>query len=388
MTKLIFPIEIVENSVEQHFLQHDSTTKAIYQIVLLFLAGVIASLWFIKVDINVRSTGILKPIIDRTEIRVPVSGKVNEFFAKENIPIKAGQVLLSIRTDLLEQQSVSVDEQIIELRGRMEDLEKLVQVSKSRNLQSPVLFRTSLYLQQYSLFKQQVMDADALYKNSKRTYDRYKYLSDNKAITAAEFEKYEFELQNAQNAVQLLYETQNAQCQTELTNLRRQFQDLNAKQKMFNKEKELYVVKAPMNGTIQQLKGLQSGSFITSGDVIAQISPDTTVMAEVFLLSKDVGLLKVGTPVRLQVDAFNYNEWGEVSGKVAEISNDVIIGDTQQPYFKVKCLLNAEQLKLKNGYIAKLKKGMTLQARFYITRQTLFQLLYHTMDDWLNPSRA
>jgi HlyD family secretion protein len=34
-----------------------------------------------------------------------------------------------------------------------------------------------------------------------------------------------------------------------------------------------------------------------------------------------------------------------------------------------------------------IKKGMTVQVRFLVTRRTLFQLLFDKADDWLNPNR-
>lgn len=118
---------------------------------------------------------------------------------------------------------------------------------------------------------------------------------------------------------------------------------------------------------------------------LAQISPDTSLIVESFVNPNDIGLLQKNMPVRFQVDAFNYNQWGLATGKVLEISNDVHIVN-ERPVFKVKCLLDKEYLQLKNGYKGYLKKGMTLQARFMVTERTLWQLLYDKVDDWINPN--
>ncbi len=58
----------------------------------------------------------------------------------------------------------------------------------------------------------------------------------------------------------------------------------------------------------------------------------------------------------------------------------------EKPVFMIKCSLSKDELQLKNGFKGKLKKGMTLQARFILTRRTLFQLLYDRTDSWLNPN--
>jgi len=56
-----------------------------------------------------------------------------------------------------------------------------------------------------------------------------------------------------------------------------------------------------------------------------------------------------------------------------------------QPVFKVKCSLDQKRLKLKNGYLVLLTKGLSLHAEFVIAKRSLYQLIYDKADDWLNP---
>ena len=90
---------------------------------------------------------------------------------------------------------------------------------------------------------------------------------------------------------------------------------------------------------------------------------------------------------RFQLDAFNYNQWGLVKGKIEEISSD-LIAVNDQPVFKIRCSLENEFLLLKNGYKGNLKKGMTLTGRFSLTERTLWQMLFDKVDNWLNPKLA
>ena len=114
------------------------------------------------------------------------------------------------------------------------------------------------------------------------------------------------------------------------------------------------------------------------------ISPDQDLLVECYLSPADIGFIRDSMNVRFQFDAFNYNQWGLGKGKVMDVSNDIITRN-EQPVFKVRCTLDTRELKLKNGYRGKLKKGMTLTARFQVTKRSLFQLLYDKVDDWLNP---
>ncbi len=164
-------------------------------------------------------------------------------------------------------------------------------------------------------------------------------------------------------------------------------EELEGKQRQLLQEKEKYKVKAPMSGTIQNFSGIYPGSFIAANQAIAEISPDTSLIVESYISPRDIGLVYTGIPAKFQIDAFDYNQWGMVSGKIIEISNDIQLLEGQ-PVFQIKCALDKNFLQLKNGYKGKLKKGMTVQSRFIVAERSLFQLLYDNVDDWLNPSQG
>jgi HlyD family secretion protein len=145
-------------------------------------------------------------------------------------------------------------------------------------------------------------------------------------------------------------------------------------------------IRTPVSGFIQDPNGHYSGNSIQAGELICSISPDGLLMGECYVLSKDIGLLKTGQVVRLQIDAFNYNYFGVVTGKIYSIDNDFVLLDKIR-VFKVRCKLNERVLKLSNGYSGELKKGMGFQARFITCKRSLWQLLFDGLDDWLNPVR-
>jgi membrane fusion protein, peptide pheromone/bacteriocin exporter len=103
--------------------------------------------------------------------------------------------------------------------------------------------------------------------------------------------------------------------------------------------------------------------------------------------SKDIGFLKIGQPVQFQMEAFDYNYFGGLVGKILAIDNDyTLINNTAM--FKVKCGIDKKLLSLKNGYTGQLKKGLNFQARFKVTNRSLWQLLFDKLDDWLNPIKS
>jgi HlyD family secretion protein len=154
------------------------------------------------------------------------------------------------------------------------------------------------------------------------------------------------------------------------------------------KEKDLYVIISPVNGTLDQFSGIYAGSVIQAGSLLAVISPDSLLYAEVYVSPRNIGYIHKDMPVHLQIASFNYNEWGTIDGRVTDISSDFITDPTgQNTFYRVKCGMEKNYLVRKNGVKGVLKKGMSVSAHFMITRRSLFDLLYQKMDDWINPAQ-
>jgi HlyD family secretion protein len=54
--------------------------------------------------------------------------------------------------------------------------------------------------------------------------------------------------------------------------------------------------------------------------------------------------------------------------------------------YKLKCFLEKQEVSLPTRNKATLKKGMSLRARFVVTKRSLFHLLYGKVDDWMDPN--
>ena len=146
---------------------------------------------------------------------------------------------------------------------------------------------------------------------------------------------------------------------------------------------QVYCLIAPVAGTVTQL----AGSYVQAGELLGTLSPDGDLLAECYVSPKDIGFVRAGMPVRLQVDAFDYNQWGMLDGHVTEVARDYVLLSEKQPVFKVRCQLSRSYLQLKNGYRGNLRKSMTVRARFLLAERSLWQLLFDKADDWLNPAQ-
>lgn len=382
----IFPPEILEFTSDYHFQQHHTRSNAVYMMILLIIVAAFVSLFLIAVDVSVRSAGVVRATDNRNEIKALVSGRIDSLMVRENQRVRKGQTLLTIEADIIREQNQLVKAQKSDFDNQVRDLKILLHLSRTNNWSRKPGLTSGLYKQDFALFWQKITDAKTTLITVEKDFARNKKLHDVKAISELEYDRAVLLHTSAQNRIKTLMEEEEARWESELTNLQMKVRELKSQNAQFQREKDFYIVKAPISGTIQDLKGLQTGSIVSANEFLAEISPDEAIVAEMFVEPKDIGLIRPGTKARLQVDAYNYNQWGLATGHVASVSSDVYTNGKEPPYFKVRCVLDQDALSLPNGYKGKIKKGMTVQARFLVTRRTLFQLLYDKTDNWLNPN--
>ena len=207
---------------------------------------------------------------------------------------------------------------------------------------------------------------------------------EKQVIAKAEYEKYLYELQFANQALQSFVKQQKATWENQKQELEERVKNLEGGIEKIAIEEKNYTVLAPISGSIENFSGLQVGSFVNASQTIATLSPNDNLIVESTVSPNDIGLLKLHQKVKFQMDAFNYNQWGLLEGEIIDIDKNVTIQENQA-FFKVRCSIKNSVLKLKSGYKTSISKGMTLTTRYIITRRSLYELLFDKMDDWLNP---
>ncbi len=383
MKNRIFPIEITEFSVEALLRKYSKRSYVIYIVVLLFVLFAFAALFFITVDVSVRASGILKTPGERIAVTAPASGRIYQLRITENDVVSKGDTLFVVSQDVWKEQAKNYQVRKDELVNLLSDLNQLTASNKRKQ----IAFKTDYYQQSFALYSGRQASAQSRLEVVEKNYTRHKLLLKDKVIAQATFEPVEGEYNEAKSAISTLYNEQMNQWQSDQQQYQLELQNLESQINQLDIQQQQLIVLAPVSGSIQQLAGVRQGNYVTEGQQLVEISPDSTLQVECYVSPKDIGLIRTGQVVRIQADAYNYNEWGMLDGCVTGISHDITIQNSQQqPFFKVFCRLEKTHLTLKNGFTGQLKKGMTANIRFVVTRRTLFQMLYDKTDDWLNPN--
>jgi hemolysin D len=90
-----------------------------------------------------------------------------------------------------------------------------------------------------------------------------------------------------------------------------------------NLQLEQRIVRSPVTGTIFELPVKKAKAFIQAGQLIAQIAPQNApLIVRAQVPSSSSGFLKVGQPVKLKFDAYPFQDYGIVSGRLQWLSPD------------------------------------------------------------------
>jgi len=110
----LFPPEIIEHSAELYYAKITNRRKTIYWLLLLLVVAVLVALPLVYVDITSQSRGIIRTSVENTVVQSVVYGEVMVYNMSENKPVQAGDTLVVLNTELLEEQ-VFLEKQKLEV---------------------------------------------------------------------------------------------------------------------------------------------------------------------------------------------------------------------------------------------------------------------------------
>lgn len=230
-----------------------------------------------------------------TVISSKVMGEIRDIYVKEGDVIRAGQVLIKIDD--------------ADIKERVKSAEKGFESAKhNRDL-------------------------------ARKTYQRYKALSDEKAVSGQELDQVQTQMLVAEaeyeRAKAMLNEALTYQSYTNIT--------------------------APYNGIVTT-KHIDKGSMAVQGFPLLSIESNEKYYIEVFVDESMLGLIKVGLPVKVYIDNLN----NEFNAKVTEVIQSV---DTKTRTFTAKI-----DLSLKN-----ISSGMFVRVKFLTKKREALLI----SKDWI-----
>ncbi|MCW9718453.1 HlyD family efflux transporter periplasmic adaptor subunit [Avibacterium sp. 21-599] len=142
---------------------------------------------------------------------------------------------------------------------------------------------------------------------------------------------------------------------------------------------ERTTVKAPADGTVNQLFFSTVGAVVSPGQPILDIVPkDDSLVAEVRVLPKDIGYVVPNMNANLKLTAYDYSIYGTLQGKVTKIGADTVPDKHRRdapPSYVVTITLTPESLQKWQQRHLDIRNGMVVDAELEANKMRIIDYL-------------
>jgi HlyD family secretion protein len=314
-------------------------------------------------DVVIRAPAVVRSADRPQDVRVAVDGEVAEAFYREGDPVSAGEQLIRLETDKLEERRERLQR---ERRPATEDLQRLLMVREAlaaENDQSAARAVTGIEIAKLELQRaerertqseSELAMARAAVKVAERELARNRALFEQGILSRAELDAWEdrrrneqarersaseawktagLEVELAEKRVLEAHQAKESEAQSSRARIQRQeilieatrthLASLGHELKLLELDIEQCAIEAPIGGVIIS-EVPRPGAFLVSGDLVTRIAPAGMVVEAMVPNSRIAGL-RVGQPVRIKLDAYDYQKYGVMNGQVAYMSPDALL---------------------------------------------------------------
>jgi hemolysin D len=148
------------------------------------------------------------------------------------------------------------------------------------------------------------------------------------------------------------------------------------------------VLTAPISGTVQQLAVNTVGGVVNAAQALMTVVPkEGGIEVEAKVLNKDIGFLRIGMPVAVKLDAFEFTKYGSLNGVVQWVGADAIKDEQLGQIFPVRIVLKQTHLPVAvQGSHPEIRIGMSVTADVAIGKRKAYEYFLGPLLKYKNES--
>ncbi|NES81800.1 MAG: HlyD family efflux transporter periplasmic adaptor subunit [Moorea sp. SIO2B7] len=166
--------------------------------------------------------------------------------------------------------------------------------------------------------------------------------------------------------------------ETQITTLKAEIDQSKSQIKSLEFQLSQRVFKAPIDGIVFQLPVKGKGTVVQQGNMIAEIAPQgTSLRLKAEMGTTESGSLEKGMAVKIKFDAYPFQDYGVIEGKLMEISPTTKLTDTEQgkvATYDLDIQLNQTCIPTSNNCIP-LRPGDTATAEVIVRQRRLIDFI-------------
>src|SRR5436189_2076327 len=325
---------------------------------------------------------VLIPATGADPIQAPRQAIISRVAVEEGQPVKAGEELFILRSD--------------EIRGWDTQFRTLTE--DLRNKEESLIQYETAYVSQLEVKKAEIEQAKSELKfrenhaaTSRDLVTRMEKLAKQGGESEIDLVKLKLDLAGSEKDLSVAQRTlqqvnlDRERMQTEHARQRGEQQSEIEKLKMRigalkidleNTQQNLLTVRSPDEGVITSMDQRTVGSFVQQGQVLCQLAPkDAKPRARMTLNEAGLPKLAIAQRVRYFFEAFPYQRYGAVTGKLDWISPSAVT-TTDGTHFVALGSLDRYEISPRAGQVLPLRVGMRGDAHIIVGGRTLIEYAF------------
>jgi hemolysin D len=363
---------------------------------VLFCSVFGAWAWFGQIQEVSTAAGKLIPKGEIYKVQPTAQAEVSRVLVREGEKVKAGQILAELDHRLENneieglKESIQADRlELLQTKGLIDQTQLEIQTRQAiaaAQMQSQVAAIAEVETDA-NTYRQLLTDLQAEMTAYQGRLDRLQPLVDEGAIAQDHLFEVEQTLRQRQQTVtQTKAEGEQSQleAQQKLQQLNIQISQLQSKiaatenlLKAAKTKLKYTFIYAPVSGIVTDLKVHNIGEVTKPGETFAEIMPNgASLVLSAFLPNQEAGFVKEGMTVRMKFNAFPYQRYGTVSGKVLFIAPDATVDEQLGSGYRVEVALNQSTI---GGQKTSLKAGQTATAEVVTRQRRIIDILFEPL---------
>mgnify|MGYP000237467743 CR=1 FL=1 len=339
-------------------------------LILGFILFIAWAAWF-SLDQSVRATGQVVSNAKTQVIQSADGGVLLNLYVHEGQEVQAGQDLAVLEKDRAEANLQEAQARVMSLKGAYIRLQAELQGTAPqfgaafRNYPEFVAVQTGIYQQRKRTLNEElsiINDSLVLAREELNMNEKLATTGDVSTLDVLRAKRQLADLVGRESAAKNKYlQESRAEAIKTQDELSSQQYKLTERQSVFEHTR----LTAPIAGVVKYLKVTTIGGVLRSGDELMQIAPsENGVVIEVKINPTDIGHLKLGLPVAVKLDAFDYSIYGTLEGELIHLSPDTLTeqspnGQASPSFYRAKVRLNDNQSQNPKAKEMQIKLGMT-----------------------------
>lgn len=225
MQNKLYPSQRLENSKEGYFSKNLKTKNYTYLVIISFLIFTVFCLPFIKFRITIQNQGIIRPNVEKSEIKSPVFGFIEKNYKTNNSKVEIGDVILTIKTDQFSDKIRFLKKKVILTKLNITDINLLI--AEFPAIDGFLNLKSEVYLSQYKQFRNNLKKILLSENQTKKELKRLKQLLSKKMTSDLKVETKNNKLRQISSDEKILKSDYFNKWQTALRDEREKLTELN-----------------------------------------------------------------------------------------------------------------------------------------------------------------